>query len=86
MSDGLHKLVFKFINNRNFPQLTCEYQEFREIIDYCIKNAGQLKDHKHMGKRRFVSVQCATFADFLGLVESEIIEIREYYIEQTVRL
>ena len=83
-STGLDKLVFNFVNNGGHSYRTVTEKWLREIIDYCIKNANELNGHQHMGKQKFIKIQASTFQELLDIISSEIKEIWEWYIANTV--
>ena len=86
VSDNLHLLVFKFINNGGHPTTTTVDMKLRGIIDYCIEHGNELNGHQHMGKRKFLGIQFAIFKRLLDVVTNETKLIRQWYIEETVRL
>ena len=81
--DELCRLQVKCCTNGAHADSVVECPHFRAIIDFCIKNADLLKGFKHMGRRRFVTIQCASFQEFLSKVFSLVDWIRQWYIKRT---
>ena len=86
--DDLHLLEFKFINNGGHPDEVLNDQNFRNIIDYCIKHATSLKHNNfsHMGNRKMKAIQFASFDAFIDMVAMLLKKIRKWYTVQTVSI
>ena len=82
--DKLHQLEFKFINNGGHPDEVMNDPNFRAMIEFSIENANILRSFKHMGNRKFISIQCATFQEFVDKVTTKLDEIRKWYTNKTV--
>ena len=58
--------------------------DFRIMINHAIDNASHLKNFKHMGNRKLVSIQSASFGEFLEKVSLLVQSVREWQIENIV--
>ena len=82
--DELQQLQFKFINNGGHADSVVTDPNFRNMIDFAILNAKDLKGSlTHMGRRKFVTIQCSSFNDFTSHVSSLVAKAREWYIKET---
>ena len=68
--EEFYKCQFKFINNAALPDSIVDNAHFRAMITYAIDNANLLKKLKHMGPRKFISIQFASFDGLLRTVHS----------------
>jgi hypothetical protein len=84
VEQGLKQRIFACVNNGGHADQFVMDPNFREIIDYTIKNATYLTNYKHLGVRGYVSIQCISFKAFLDFVSGLINEIRQWYIDNTV--
>ena len=78
-------MVFKFVNNKGHARSTVQHPNFRKMIDYAIKHAKDLQGYKHMGERKYISIQCASFEELVKFVSGLVKECRQWYIQNTVR-
>ena len=82
--DGLYKCQFKFINNAALPDSAVDNDHFRAMIDYAIENAHHLKKLKHMGPRKLISIQFASFDGLLTKVSTLLQSVRDWQIKNIV--
>ena len=80
---GLHKKIFKFVNDKGLPDNTVSDKNFRDMLEYTIEHARELQDYQHLGIRKFVTIQCTEFSEFVDWVANKIVEIRNWYKENT---
>lgn len=78
-------LIARFVNNKALADSVVVDPHFREMIDFSINHGHLLGDYKHMGRTRFVSIQCKNWLDFNEKVSNLIKEICQFYIEATGR-
>jgi len=82
--DGFYKCQVKFINNAALPDSIVDNAHFRAMIEYAIDNANLLKKSKHMGPRKFISIQFASFDGLLNKVSSLVRSVRDWQIKNIV--
>jgi len=80
----LQHLIFTFVNNGGLPTSVINDSNFHNMIDFVKEKAGDLRDYKHMGNRKFISIQCNSFAELLSVVQKKVENIREWYKKHTV--
>ena len=83
--DGLQKREFKFINNGGHPDRVVTDPNFRDMIDFAINNAKDLKNSwRHMNVRKFTAIQFSTYEEFTEKVKKLVSNVREWYIKETL--
>eukprot|EP00984_Skeletonema_dohrnii_P009246 scaffold3526_cov72-Skeletonema_dohrnii-CCMP3373.AAC.2 len=76
-------LIHEFVNSGGHPDRTTQDPNFREVVDFIIKNAKDLENYEHMGSRKFVSIEDAKFSAFVDDVKSLVSEVRQWYLKET---
>lgn len=82
--ETVHKLIFQFVNNAGLSDRTATNQDLRNLILFTINNASLLKNYRHLGKFKFVSIRLNTFNEFKKFVTDLVAKIRKWYRENTV--
>ena len=82
--EEFYKCQFKFINNAALPDSIVDNAHFRAMIKYAIDNANLLKKLKHMGPRKFISIQFASFDGLLRTVSTLVQSVRDWQIKNIV--
>ena len=77
--------ICRFVNGKALADNVVEDPNFRDMIDFSIKHAHLLSDYKHMGRHRYLSIQCKNWTEFNEKVSKLIKDAREYYVNATGR-
>lgn len=84
--EELHNRIFTCVNNGGHADAVVTDPNFREIIDFAIKRASDLKNYEHLGLRKYVGLQCLNFKQFIDSVTDLIDECRQWFIKHTVSI
>ena len=77
----LQTLIYRFVNDCCLPAVTVEKPQFRELIQYAIKNATALKDShaEIMSRRQITKVRISSYKQFFITVGHLIRKSRDEY-------
>ena len=79
----VHRKIVELGTCGGFADTIATNPHLRKLIDICIENGHNLQNYQHLGIRKYVSIQCNNFDEFITKVSSLVESARKWWIEKT---